>query len=152
MKFYRKVFLVFMAMSFLFCARLCLASGLLPKSATDAEYSQSPEVDSSVCLVCGSQIDKNTHQTMKYLDKTYNFCGPYCVEIFSKNPAKYLKKINKTQSKIFYEGGTKPEDIYSSPGAPQEIAPAKQEEQGALPEGGEINKTLENSVKKRYNR
>lgn len=151
MRFNWKVFLFFIAASFLFCPKLCLASGLLPKSAADAEYSQTPEVDSSICIVCGNQIEKNIHATLKYEGKAYNFCGPYCAEIFSKNPTKYLKKINKTKNKVFYEGGTKPEDIYIPREPAAKITPAEQGE-GALLEGAEANQTLENKPKKRYNK
>ena len=43
--------------------------------------------------VCKMFIDsQNSNKSIEYNDFTYNFCSTFCLELFKKNPNKYLEK------------------------------------------------------------
>lgn len=51
-----------------------------------------------LCPTCGCSlvrlgISENDASTYKYQDNTYYFCCDGCVDIFAKNPVKYLEEI-----------------------------------------------------------
>lgn len=53
----------------------------------------------AVCPVMGNEIDPKV-KTVEYKEKTIGFCCPGCIEKFSKNPEKYLKKLTADGKEI----------------------------------------------------
>jgi YHS domain-containing protein len=52
-------------------------------------------VGNEICPVSGEKINPKEKATYEYRGKIYNFCCPDYVEIFKKNPEKYIKKMEK---------------------------------------------------------
>jgi cytochrome c oxidase subunit II len=74
----------------------------------DHEKSVSADINNEKCIVMGGKTNKKYSYT--YKGKKYYFCCSSCIEVFSKNPEKYLKK-SKSISLEAYQFGFDPEEI-----------------------------------------
>lgn len=93
-------FIVIIALSFSFSYAQDNKDG---KDVKKAEMTKSTDVKSSgkfvnaVCIVSHEEIDPKFF--VEYNGKTYGFCCNTCLSKFKKNPAKYIAKFEKENSK-----------------------------------------------------
>ncbi len=65
--------------------------GNCPMSMMTGTHHASPADSGTVCPVSGEPVSKDTNFTYTYKGTVYRFCCPACVEVFKKDPEKYIK-------------------------------------------------------------
>ncbi len=65
-------------------------------SGTPATVKKAVAVGNKICPVTGEKIDKDSEVTYEYKGKIYSFCCRGCIVEFSKDPEKYIEKLNET--------------------------------------------------------
>jgi len=77
-------------------AMMCASNSEYRQMAQTAKQAASEKVmnaGNKICPVSGEKIDEKAKATYEYQGKIYNFCCPACIEIFKKNPQKYIDKV-----------------------------------------------------------
>jgi P-type Cu+ transporter len=86
----------------------------------------SPESDDARDPVCGMSVDKSTARSLTHEGMKYYFCSPYCLDIFSKDPTRFLQRPTSlvglsraplTKSTAEYTCPMHPEIVRSEPGS-----------------------------------
>lgn len=86
----------------------------MESEATSATAKEAVNVGNKICPVSGEKIDEKMKAIYEYQGKIYNFCCPMCIDIFKKDPEKYIKKVEeelqaKPQGEAREEKETMPE-------------------------------------------
>jgi YHS domain-containing protein len=71
---------------------LIAAANLFAQTTGNQKKTATEEMN-KICPVMGGKTDKKI--SYQYKDKKYYFCCPECIEVFRKDPEKYIKKLNK---------------------------------------------------------
>ncbi len=66
---------------------------------TTEQVKKAEVIGNEICPVSGEKIDEKMKQTYEYKGKIYSFCCPMCVEMFKKDPEKYIEKMEKAENK-----------------------------------------------------
>jgi YHS domain-containing protein len=64
----------------------------------DVGAASAVDVGNKICPVTGEKIGSMEHEKatkVEYKGKSYNLCCPMCAAEFKKNPAKYVKVVEK---------------------------------------------------------
>jgi len=91
-------------LSLIICGVLFITSGILLAQAENnaqagaSSVTQVQDVGNKICPVMGNPIAEDAKVTYEYEGKIYNFCCASCIEEFKKNPAQYIKIIEKEKS------------------------------------------------------
>jgi YHS domain-containing protein len=56
---------------------------------------KSQDVGNKICPVTGEKIDDKSKASYEYQGKIYNFCCAMCIDVFKKDPQKYIKKVEE---------------------------------------------------------
>jgi Cu+-exporting ATPase len=68
--------------------------------------------------VCGMEVEeKSAAARYDHAGRTYFFCHPYCLEVFKKDPAKYLMAVSPGREEAVREG--QPDGVYTCPMDPE---------------------------------
>lgn len=67
----------------------------MESEATFATAKEAVNAGNKICPVSGEKIDEKMKATYEYQGKIYNFCCPMCVDMFKKDPEKYIKKVEE---------------------------------------------------------
>ncbi|MDD2688739.1 MAG: YHS domain-containing protein [Candidatus Omnitrophica bacterium] len=65
----------------------------MAQTAKQAASEKAVNVGNKICPVSDEKIGEKAKVTYEYEGKIYNFCCPACIEIFKKNPQKYIDKV-----------------------------------------------------------
>lgn len=88
---FKKILLIAVVSFVIFgISKLSLAA---PKEAEQTVSKKAVDAGNKICPVSGEKIDEKTKATYEYEGKIYNFCCPACIEIFKKDPQKYINKV-----------------------------------------------------------
>ena len=91
-------------LSLIICGVFFVASGIIIAQAeNNAEtgtslVAQVQNVGNKICPVMGNPIVEDAKVTYEYEGKVYNFCCESCIGEFKKDPAKYIKIIEKEKN------------------------------------------------------
>ncbi|MDD5174647.1 MAG: YHS domain-containing protein [Candidatus Omnitrophica bacterium] len=72
--------------------------GYIHDAAIHSTANAVENVGNKICPVMGNLIDEDTKVTYEYEGKIYNFCCESCIGEFKKDPAKYIKIIEKEKN------------------------------------------------------
>ena len=91
------------------------------KSSCCGGGSHAASLHSEIDLVCGMSVDTSTDLKTEYLDKTYYFCNPSCLEKFKADPEFYLipaaeRPIPEGAADLDYTCPMDPEIVQKGPG------------------------------------
>lgn len=99
---YRRILLVLSAVTFLLGVnKLSFAQAHtehehgVTEAGKAAVSEEAVNVENKICPVSGEKIEEKTKATYEYQGKIYNFCCPMCIDIFKKDPGKYIKKVEE---------------------------------------------------------
>lgn len=67
--------------------------GFLPEARS--QKNKPIDVGNKTCPVSAEQVNEEMKAAYEYEGKIYNFCCPMCIEIFNKEPEKYIKKVEE---------------------------------------------------------
>lgn len=59
------------------------------------EATEATDAGNKICPVSGEKIDEKMKATYEYKSKIYNFCCSMCIDMFKKDPEKYIKKVEE---------------------------------------------------------
>ncbi len=83
---------------------LCMFMPMIPHSCSTTGAHQRHEekakdAGNKICPVSGKRIDAETKANYEYKGKIYNFCCSTCIEEFKNDPEKYIKNLERRDTK-----------------------------------------------------
>jgi len=92
----KKMLLIILAAEFFSATgQLVLADSMYTHSEATQAVQGTENAGNKICPVTGEEIDEKYKATYEYKGKIYNFCCENCVEVFKKDPQKYIKKTEE---------------------------------------------------------